>query len=353
MKRFLIHAPPLLVDELARRDDDVVALHYPWFRPPDSTASRLRASEPFDPRSKLDARAAMRLRRLLAAHRPDVVHAFSPKALAAAVLAMVGFREAPALVSFRGISTPPSRLDPANHLTFLSGRVRAHACESDAVAGGLVAAGVAAGRCHTIYNCVHQPERLPAAVRAAIRCRFGVPADAFVVGTIAHVRPVKGTDLLLRAGLECGDLADTHWLVIGEVADRRVERLARDPRWRGRLHMAGRVDGAGGLAGAFDLFAMPSRHEGLCRALLEAMAAGTCPVVSDAGGMKEMVRHGRDGLVVPGENVAALAAAIRSLHGDRVRLADLGASARLRMADVCTPQAFADRVISLHAKAAA
>lgn len=353
MKRLLIHAPPLLVDELARRGDDAVALHYPWFLPTDSTRSRLRASEPFDPRSKLDGRAVIRLRRLIAAHCPDVVHAFSPKALAVAVLALFGLREAPALVSFRGISTPPSRLDPANHLTFLSGRVRAHACESDAVAGGLVAAGVAASRCHTVYNCVHQPDRLSPAARAEIRSRFGVPADAFVVGTIAHVRPVKGTDLLLRAGLECDDLVDTHWLVVGEVADWRVERLAQDPRWKGRLHMAGRVDGAGALAGAFDLFAMPSRHEGLCRALLEAMAAGTCAIVSDAGGMKEMVRHGRDGLVVPRENVAVLAEAIRSLHDDRVRLAEFGASARLRMADVCTPVAFADRVIALHARAAA
>ncbi|MEI6239879.1 MAG: glycosyltransferase family 4 protein [Planctomycetia bacterium] len=353
MKRLVIHAPPLLVAELARRGIDVVALHYPWFQPADPVRDRLRASESFDPRAKLDFRAAARLRRLIAMHRPDVVHAFSPKALAAAVLATLGLGRAPVIVSFRGISTPPSRLDPANHLTFLSRRVRAHACESNAVAGGLVAAGVPADCCHTIYNCVSQPDRLTAAARAEIRGRFGVPADAFVVGTIAHVRPVKGTDLLLRAGLECRDLADVHWLVIGEVADRRVERLARDPRWEGRLHMPGRVDGAGGIAGAFDIFAMPSRHEGLCRALLEAMAAGTCPVVSDAGGMKEMVRHGRDGLVVPRENVDALAAAIRALHADRVQLADLGASARLRMADVCTPEAFADRVLALHARSAA
>jgi glycosyltransferase involved in cell wall biosynthesis len=98
---------------------------------------------------------------------------------------------------------------------------------------------------------------------------------------------------------------------------------------------------------------MPSRHEGLCRALLEAMAAGTCPVVSDAGGMKEMVRAGRDGLVVPRENVPALADAIRLLHADRGRLAACAASARQRMADVCTPQAFADRVLAVHALAAA
>lgn len=353
MRRLVIHAPPLLVDELASRDADLVALHYPWFEPADPTRRRLRASRPFDPRAKLDLRAVVGLRREIVAHRPDLVHAFSPKALAAVTLATVGLREPPVIVSFRGISTPPSRLDPANHITYLSRRVGLHACESDAVAGGLIAAGVAADRCHTVYNCVQQPEPLGATPRAEIRGRFGVPADAFVVGTIAHVRPVKGTDLLLRAGLECLDLPDVHWLVIGPVHDRRVARLAGDSRWRGRLHMAGRVHGAGGLAGAFDVFAMPSRHEGLCRALLEAMAAGTCPVVSDAGGMKEMVRAGRDGLVVPRENAPALEGAIRLLYADRGRLANLAASARRRVAEVCSPRVFADRVLAVHARAVA
>ena len=353
VKRLLVHAPPPLVDELADRGVDVVALYYPWFRPADQTHARLRAGEAVDPRAKLDLGAIRRLRRLMDAHRPELVHAFSPKSLAAAVLATSGMRAAPAIVSFRGISTPPAWFDPANHVTFLSGRVRAHACESDAVAAGLVCAGVPADRCHTVYNCVRQPGGLSAEDRAAIRSRFGIPIDAFLIGTIAHVRPVKGTDILLQAGLDCLDLDAIHCLVIGQVDDRTVERLAADPRWRGRLHMAGRVDGAGALAGAFDVFAMPSRHEGLCRALLEAMSWGTCPVVSDAGGMKEMVRHGRDGLVVPRENVAAFAEAIRLLHADRFLTASFGESARRRIAEVCTPRAFADRVLAVHARAAA
>lgn len=353
MKRLLAHAPPVLIDELARREIDVVALHYPWFAPTDATQARLRASEPFDPRQKLDLRAIGRLRDLITTHRPDVVHAFSPKALAAAVFATMGMRRAPALVSFRGISTPASWLDPANHVTFLSRRVRVHACESDAVAAGLVASGVPASRCHTVYNCVSPPEQRPSAANAEIRGRFGIPPDAFVVGTIAHIRPVKGTDLLLRAGLEWGPPPDVHWLVIGAVHDGRVARLARDPRWRGRLHMPGQIAGAGALAAAFDLFAMPSRHEGLCRALLEAMSWGTCPIVSDAGGMKEMVRHGMDGLVFPRENVGAIVQAISALHADRSRMAVYAASATRRVAEVCAPAAFADRVLSVHEVAVA
>lgn len=353
MKLLIAHAPPLLVAELARRDVDVVALHYPWFRPDDATLGHLRAAEPFDMRSKLDLRAISRMRHLIVAHRPDVVHAFSPKSLAAVVIATRGMRRPPAIASFRGISTPPSRMDPANHITFLSRHVRVHACESNAVAHGLVSAGISQDACHTIYNCVGLPQPLSVAARADLRTRLGIPADAFVVGTIAQIRPVKGTDLLLRAGLECGDLADVRWLVIGGGRDPRVDRLAADPRWEGRLRMAGRIDGADGLAGAFDLFVMPSRHEGLCRALLEAMSWGVCPIVSDAGGMKEMVRHGIDGIVVPREDAPAIARAVRLLHLNRDRAAAFGASARRRIAEICTPEAFADRVLAMHAQAVA
>lgn len=353
VKRIVIHAPPPLVEELASRRVDLVALHYPSVGPSAEARANLRASETFDPRAKLDMRAVVRLRELIVRHAPDVVHAFSPKALAVANLAATGLRRPPVLVSFRGISTPPSRLDPANHITFLSPRVRAHACESNAVAAGLVASGIPASRCHTVYNCVQPPDVAASPRREEIRARFGIPAEAFVVGTIAHIRPVKGTDLLLRAGLECRDLRDVFWLVIGEVHDGRVARLSQDPRWEGRLRMAGAIPGAGSLAGAFDLFAMPSRHEGLCRALLEAMSWGVCPVVSDAGGMKELVRHDRDGVVVPRENVPALASAIRGLHADRPRAVGFGASARRRVAEVCAPRAFADRVLAVHDLAAA
>lgn len=244
-------------------------------------------------------------------------------------------------------------MDPANHITFLSRRVRVHACESNAVADGLVSAGIPKAACRTVYNCVRVPHPLADSARADLRARLGIPADAFLVGTIAQIRPVKGTDLLLKAGLECCDLADVRWLVIGSGRDKVVNRLARDARWDGRLQMAGQIDGAGGLAGVFDLFVMPSRHEGLCRALLEAMSWGVCPIVSDAGGMKEMVRHGIDGLVVPREDVTAIAQAIRLLHGRRDLAAALGSSARRRIEEICTPQMFADRVLAVHAEAVA
>jgi glycosyltransferase involved in cell wall biosynthesis len=93
---------------------------------------------------------------------------------------------------------------------------------------------------------------------------------------------------------------------------------------------------------------MPSRQEALCVALLEAMSAGLCPLVSDAGGMKEVVRHGTDGLVFPRENPAALAAAMRELYHQREPMKQYAASAQARATSEFTATAVAERLVELY-----
>jgi glycosyltransferase involved in cell wall biosynthesis len=240
----------------------------------------------------------------------------------------------------------PSLLDPSELIAYLHKRVVAHACESDAVADAMVRGGIPRSRCATIYNCVPQAPRVKG--NPATLAHWNIPPEAFVVGTVATMRPVKGIDLLLRAAIECGDLTDIHWVLIGPVHDRRITELAQHPALRERVHLLGPQPQAATLAAGFDLFVMPSRTEALCRALLEAMAQRVCPIVSDAGGMKEVVRHGRDGLVVPREDHAALAAAIRKLHGDSSLRANLAASAGERIASEFLPQHMAARAMTLY-----
>ena len=74
------------------------------------------------------------------------------------------------------------------------------------------------------------------------------------------------------------------------------------------------------MAQHFDVFVMPSiKREGLPRAVIEAMAQGTPAIVSDVGGMPEIVVHGECGLVVPPKDPAALAKALIRLARDPVR----------------------------------
>jgi glycosyltransferase involved in cell wall biosynthesis len=266
---------------------------------------------PFHSRRKVDLKSISLLRNKIRESKVDVVHAFLPRSLSQTVLATFGLKNRPKIVSFYGITRVPTWLDPSDWITFLSPRVDRHACESHAVKDALVQGGVQESKCEVIYNCVDNVGAMSS--KTELRDKYNIPAGAFVIGSIATMRPVKGIDILLRALLEVSHLPNLYAVLIGLVQD----KLAADPRLKGRVQLLGEVPGAAQLLKALDVFVMPSRKEGLCRALLEAMNQGICPAVSDAGGMKEIVRDRVDGIVFPKEDPSALAEVIHELYSNR------------------------------------
>ena len=76
---------------------------------------------------------------------------------------------------------------------------------------------------------------------------------------------------------------------------------------------------------------LPSHSEGMSNALLEYMAAGRAVIATDVGANATLVRHGKDGLIVPPDNDAALVDAIGEMLANPLRAAGYGASARKRV----------------------
>jgi glycosyltransferase involved in cell wall biosynthesis len=96
-----------------------------------------------------------------------------------------------------------------------------------------------------------------------------------------------------------------------------------------------------------DVFALPSRAEGVPMALLEAMANGLPSITSPVGGIPDVFRHGQDGaLVTPGDIEQIRAAMARYIADDAARQADgRAARERARAFDV---QVYARRLADIY-----
>ncbi|WP_345424790.1 glycosyltransferase family 4 protein [Actinomycetospora chlora] len=99
-----------------------------------------------------------------------------------------------------------------------------------------------------------------------------------------------------------------------------------------------------------DLLVLPSSHEGLPMAVLEAMAFGVAPVVTPVGALPEVVRDGENGVLVPVGDAAALARALEALVADDDRRRALGARARTDVEPYAAPR-WAGRLADIWAAA--
>jgi glycosyltransferase involved in cell wall biosynthesis len=139
-----------------------------------------------------------------------------------------------------------------------------------------------------------------------------------VIFCLARLAPIKDHETLVRAFEILAGRHQTARLVLagdGELRDELASRIARSPA-RGRMELLpGTPDPRPLYAGA-DVVALSSANEGMPNVLLEAMAMGLPCVGTAVGGVPEVIRHGRTGLVVPRKDPAALAQALEVLAAD-------------------------------------
>jgi glycosyltransferase involved in cell wall biosynthesis len=167
--------------------------------------------------------------------------------------------------------------------------------------------------------------------RAHARERLGLPGDGVLVGWVGRLSREKAPDVLLEAlGLMGADPPLTAFVGDGREAAALKARTAA-LGLEGKVRWTGLVDGAARLLPAFDAFVLSSRTEGTPIVLLEAMAAGVPVIVTRVGGVPDVVSDA-EAVLVPSEDPAALAGALRSVLADAVGSARRSAAAQGRLA---------------------
>jgi glycosyltransferase involved in cell wall biosynthesis len=136
--------------------------------------------------------------------------------------------------------------------------------------------------------------------RDSIRESLGFGRDQFVVGFVGRLDRAKGPDLLVEAAALLRNQGDSRrFLIVGAGPER--ERLA------GRIRklnldrivvLAGLHENPATLMRAFDTGVVPSRREAFGIAALEMMRMKVPVIVSPVGGLPELVRDGRTGIIL-------------------------------------------------------
>lgn len=180
--------------------------------------------------------------------------------------------------------------------------------------------------------------------RQAARQELGLDQDAFVVLNVGRCEFQKGQTTLLEA-VAGGRLPENTMLVVAGRAGAEtpaLERLVAEHGLESRVRFLGHVDGVADLLAAADVFAFPSRFEGLGGAVLEAMALQVPVVATDIPALREVLDDGRLGLLVPVDDPAALEGAILSVHDDPAAATERAAAARQEFEDRYTLDAVTD-----------
>lgn len=177
------------------------------------------------------------------------------------------------------------------------------------------------------------------------------PGTGFTfAGRLSHE---KGVDTLIRA---VAQLPDASLQVAGDGPERAaLERLATEVA-PGRVHFHGRLakPELGELVRASLATVVPSRwNENQPMTILESFGAGVPVVVTRLGGMPELVTDGRDGLVVPHEDPAALADALSRLQADPAAAHRMGLAGRDRVQQDFGVEQHLDRLEGVYAEAGA
>jgi GalNAc-alpha-(1->4)-GalNAc-alpha-(1->3)-diNAcBac-PP-undecaprenol alpha-1,4-N-acetyl-D-galactosaminyltransferase len=261
-----------------------------------------------------NVRRVPRLSRFVADERPDRIVSFIDGTNVLALLASRG-TGIPVIVS--------ERIDPAQHRIPVPWRILRRLTYRWA------SAIVVQTRAAAAYFPKSWQSRIAVVPNPVGKASSRADMDAAVpqrIVAMGRLERQKGFDLLVRAFAR---IAREHpgWTltILGEGSERAsLEREIAASGVADRIALPGREADVAGVLRRSGLFVLSSRYEGFPNALCEAMALGL-PVVSFdcPSGPAEIIRDGVDGLLVPAEDVDALASTISRLIADPGRMREL------------------------------
>ncbi len=286
----------------------------------------------FHPEKKLNKKEIKTIREELIRGKYDILHLFNSKAI------INGIQAAKSLpvkvVLYRGYTGNINWYDPTAYFKYLHPRVDKIWCIAKSIEEHI--------KRQSFFNknkpvTIHKGHDLNwyKNIEAIDRKELNeIHADAFWVVNVANNRRMKGTAYLLNAMSHLPPGMPIHLLLVGKNLDHQKNlAIANNSPNKNNIHFLGYRTDVLKIVKASDLFVLPSLFgEATTKSVIEAMALGTTPVITDISGNKGLVLNEKCGLVIPSKNEKAIAKSILTLFNDQTLNKEYGRQAQAHIA---------------------
>lgn len=287
------------------------------------------------PLKKFSIGAVIRIRKAIIKGNYQIIHLFNTRAIVNGSLAAIGLPVK--VVAYRG-AAGMYWYDPTSWWSHLNPRVDWLICNSSYVLQ------------HMRRQLLFRPQKTVMIYKGmdiawfsntvpVARKELGIPDNAIIVGCVANVRRIKGVHFLLEATRHLDPALPVHFILIGFGMDSPGNlRIIDLSPFSERIHILGFRKDVYELIAACDIYVQPSISESLSRSVMEAMCLEVPCIVTDTGGLVELVENGKSGLVVEKGNALAIAEAIEKLAKDHIMRKSFAGEALKRMKNIFSVQ---------------
>jgi glycosyltransferase involved in cell wall biosynthesis len=237
------------------------------------------------------------------------------------------------VVIYRGYSFNMSWLNPINYLKFYHPRVDYVICNSEEIRQKFLAVPFYDQKKAVTIHKGHDTGWYKNVKRLDIRRELGIGREDLLLVIVANNRKFKAIPDLLKAMKGIPKDCKISLLVIGDNMNTiRMNSLHHTSGRADKIYFLGYRKDAINIVASCDIFVLPSiGGESLTKSVIEAMALGIVPMISDIAGNKPLVEDGVNGYVFQKSNPKDLSEKIIFAYENRHRLPEMSKLAKLRI----------------------
>lgn len=277
--------------------------------------------------------SAFKLAKIIDQFDADVLHMHWGKDLPLAALAVKLSRSKPALIYTRQMQITRMKTDFYHQFLYREMSLMLAITQQLQQRCARMLGSKFAGRVQTLYYGVPEPELIFSAQDIAEkRMALNLHSDDFVVGLIGRLEEQKGQHLLIKAIAQAASENITlKAIIVGHEMKAgyrdELKQLAADLHVAEQIVFMDFINKPQEIMQICDCILLATYMETFGLVLPEAMRCGVAVIGSNAGGVPEIIEHGKTGLLFEPRNVADLKTQLMLLHNDskaRQRLAQAG-----------------------------